>query len=151
MAKSDEVWHSEFDDLMDKDDASLTDEECERIRWLIELVEDGYYDPFRIDQADVAELMKLNGIVSEEDAYIHNFTDEDEKRLADRLEENWDNLNNHSKVVYHVIKNTSSLPRWRRPYHPTQEFLEGLKEFLKMDPRLRKIWYLDLCIQQTQD
>ena len=55
MGKSDEVWHSEFDNLMDEDDASLTDEECERIRWLIELVEDGYYDPFRIDQADVAE------------------------------------------------------------------------------------------------
>jgi hypothetical protein len=127
MGKSDEVWHSEFDDLMDKDDASLTDEECERIRWLIELVEDGYYDPFRIDQADVAELMKLNGIVSEEDAYMHNFTEEDEKRLADRLENDWDNLDDYGKVIYHVINQTSSLPRWRRPSPPTQEYIRSFE------------------------
>ena len=135
MGKSDEVWHSEFDDLMDKDDASLTDEECERIRRLIELVEDGYYDPFRIDQADVAELMKLNGIVSEEDAYMHNFTEEDEKRLADRLENDWDNLDDYGKVIYHIIKETPNLPRWRRPYLPTQEYVRSLKVFLDKDPK----------------
>jgi hypothetical protein len=39
MRKSDEVWHSELDNLMDEDDASLTDEECERMRWLIELLD----------------------------------------------------------------------------------------------------------------
>ena len=67
---------------MDKDDAYLPDEEYERKCLLKELVEDGYYDPFRIDQADVAELMKLKNIISKEDAYSHNFTKEDEKRLA---------------------------------------------------------------------
>ena len=81
MAKSDEVWHSEFDNLMDEDDASLTDEEYERKYYIKDLVEDGYYDPFRIYQADVADLMKLNDIVSEDNAYMHNFT-EDETRLA---------------------------------------------------------------------
>ena len=135
MGKSDGVWYSEFDNLMDEDDASLTDEECERIRWLIELVEDGYYDPFRIDQADVAELMKLNGIVSEEDAYMHNFTEEDEKRLADRLENDWDNLDDYGKVVYHIVKDTSNLPRWRKPYPPTQEYIHSLKEFLDINPQ----------------
>ena len=57
MEKSDEVWHLKLDELMDDDNASLTDEEYERKHWLKELVEEGYYDPFLIDQADVAELM----------------------------------------------------------------------------------------------
>ena len=113
--------------MIDENDASLTDEEYERKCWLKELVEDGYYDPFRIDQADVAELMKLNGIVSEEDAYMHNFTEEDEKRLADRLENDWDNLDDYGKVIYHVINQTSSLPRWRRPSPPTQEYIRSFE------------------------
>jgi hypothetical protein len=63
------------------------------IEWFSEeLLEYGYYDPFRIDQADIAELMKLNDIVSEDAAYSHNFTEEDEKRLTDTLENDWDNL-----------------------------------------------------------
>ena len=80
--KSDEEWHSGTNELIDEDDTSLTDEEYERKCWLKELVEDGYYDPFRIDQADVAELMKLKNIIPEEDSYTHNFTDEDEKRCT---------------------------------------------------------------------
>lgn len=119
---------------MDEDDASLNDEERER-KWYLELVEDGYYDPFRIDQTDIAELMHLNGIVSEDVAYTNDFTEEGEKRLAKVLEDDWDNLDDYSKVMYHVTMNTTNLPRWRRPYPPTQEFLEGLKEFLNMDPR----------------
>jgi hypothetical protein len=98
------------------------------------LVEDGYYDPFRIDQGDVAELMKLKNIISEEVAYSQNFSVEDEKRLADMLEDDWNNLDDHSKVVYHVIKNISSLPRWRRPYPPTEEHIRTLKKFLKINP-----------------
>lgn len=100
--------------------------------------EDGYYDPFRIDQADVAELMKLKIVVSEEDAYTHNFTDEDEKRLADVLEDDWDNLDDYSRVVYHIIMDTSSLPRWRRPYPPTEEYMRSLKDFLSIDPSSAK-------------
>jgi hypothetical protein len=66
-----EERHPETDELVDSTtDASLTDEECERKYYLRELVEDGYYDPFRIDQADVAELMKLKNIIPEEDATI---------------------------------------------------------------------------------
>src|ERR671919_3074385 len=118
--KSDEEWHSGTNELIDEDDTSLTDEEFERKYWLTELVNDGYYDPYRIDQDDVADLLKLNGIVPEDAANLHNFTDEDEKRLGDRLENEWDNLDDYSKVVYHVIRNTSGLPRWRRPYPPTQ-------------------------------
>src|SRR5918995_27679 len=139
MGKSDEVWHSEFDELIDENDASLTDEECERKYRLKGLVEDGYYDPFRIDQADVAELMKLNGIVSEEDAYMHNFTEEDEKRLADRLENDWDNLDDYGKVIYHIIKDTQNLPRWRRPYLPIQEYVRSLKVFLDKDAKSTKL------------
>jgi plasmid maintenance system antidote protein VapI len=75
---------------MDEDDASLNDEERERIWYLDELVEDGYYDPFRIDQTDIAELMHLNGIVSEDVAYANDFTEEDEKRLAKVLETDWE-------------------------------------------------------------
>lgn len=63
---------------MDEDDASLNDEERERKWYLDELVEDGYYDPFRIDQTDIAELMHLNGIVSEDVAYANDFTEEDD-------------------------------------------------------------------------
>src|ERR687891_1287505 len=116
-------------------DASLTDEECERKYRLKGLVEDGYYDPFRIDQDDIAGLMKSNVIVLDKDAYSHNFSEVDEKRLADRLENDWDNLDDYGKVVYHVIKNTSSLPRWRRIYPPTQEHIHSLKEFLDINPQ----------------
>lgn len=135
--KSDER-HPGIDELMDEDDASLTDEECERRSCLIELVDDGYYDPFRIDQGDIAELMKLKNIMSEEDAYSQNFTVEDEKRLADALEEDWNNINDYDKVVYYIIMNTSSLPRWRIPYPPTQEHMQSLKEFLNIYPRSPK-------------
>ena len=121
--------------MIDEDDTSLTDEEYERKCWLKELVEDGYYDPFRIDQADVAEFMKLNNIISVEDAYAHNFSDEDGKRLADRLENDWDNLDDYGKVIYHIIKETPYLPRWRRPYPPTQEYIHSLKEFLDINPQ----------------
>ncbi|MPZ06483.1 MAG: hypothetical protein GEU26_08705 [Nitrososphaeraceae archaeon] len=103
------------------------------------MVEGGTYDPFRIDQADIAGLMISNGIVSEDDAYLHNFNEQDEKRLAVELEDNWDVLDDYSKVVYHVIWNTANLPRWRKPYPLTQEFLEGLKGFLSKDPRSAKI------------
>ena len=82
--------------------------------YLKELVEDGYYDPFRIDQPDVAELMKLKIVVSEEDAYTHNFTDEDEKRLADMLEDDWDNLDDYSRVVNHTIRDTSGTSRMEK-------------------------------------
>lgn len=135
MTKSDEVRRLEFDDLMDEDDASLTDEERKRKWYLEELLEDGYYDPFRIDQDEIVELMKLNGVVSEENAYMHNFTEVDEKRLADRLEDQWDDLDDYGRVVYHIIKNTSSLPRWRRPYPPTQKYIYSLKEFLDINPQ----------------
>ena len=67
---------------MDEDDASLNDEERERKWYLDELVEDGYYDPYRIDQADIADMAKLNGILPEDAAYSHNFTEEYERRLA---------------------------------------------------------------------
>jgi hypothetical protein len=124
---SDRDWISNIDELMDEDDASLADEECER-KWVLnEIVVDGYYDPCRIDQTDVAGLMILQGITSEEDAYLHNFTEEDEKRLADVLGDNWNNLDGYSKVVYHVIMNTASLPRWRRPYPPAEEYMQSLK------------------------
>jgi hypothetical protein len=97
-------------------------------------VEDGYYDPFRIDHWDIAELMQFKNIVSKEDAFSHNFTEEDEMRLVEVLEINWDSLDDYYKVVYHVINQTSSLPRWRRPYPPTQEHIRTLKEFLKINP-----------------
>lgn len=77
----------------------------------------------------------LARLVSEEDAYAHNFTDEDEKRLADALKDDWDNLDDYSKVVYHIIKDTSNLPRWRKPYPPTQEHIHSLKEFLDINPQ----------------
>lgn len=135
----DKEWHSDIDELVDSTtDSSLTEDECERKRYLRELVEDGYYDPFRIDQADVAELMKLKIVVSEEDTHTHNFTDEDEKRLADLLEDDWDNLDDYSRVVYHIIMNTSSLPRWRRSYPPTEEYMRSLKDFLSIDPSSAK-------------
>ena len=120
---------------MDEDDSSLTDEECETKWYLDELVEEGYFDPFRIDQTDVAELMKLNGIVSEDDAYSHNFTEQDEKGLADVLENDWDNLSEYCKVVYHIIRDTPGLPRWRKPYSPSQEHTRTLREFLKINPK----------------
>ena len=48
----------EIDKLMDEDDESLIDEEYEKKCQLKELVENGYYDPFRIDQSDIESLMK---------------------------------------------------------------------------------------------
>ncbi len=133
--KSEEARYSELDDLMNEDNASLTDEEYERKYYLIGLVEDGYYDPFRIDQAGIGELMKLKSIVNEEDAYSLNFTVKDEKRLADLLENDWDNLSEYYKVVYHTIRDTSGLPRWRKPYPPSQEHMQAVREFLKINPK----------------
>ncbi|MGH9952424.1 MAG: hypothetical protein ACRD5J_12400 [Nitrososphaeraceae archaeon] len=129
------VWHLEIDELMDEDDTILTDEEYEKKWRHKELIEDGYYDPFRIDQGDIAQLMKLNNVVSEEDADAHRFGEGDEMRLAYILEDNWDDLDEYSKVVYHVIRNTPSLPRWRRPYPPTRDHMQCLNEFLSIDPR----------------
>lgn len=96
---------------MDVDDTSLTDEEYEIKSSFKELVEDGYYDPFRIDQADIGELLKLKGIISEEDVYLQNYTLGDEKNLADVLENDWDNLSEYCKVVCHIIRDTPGLPR----------------------------------------
>lgn len=135
----DKEWQSQIDELMDDDDTSLTDEECERKYSIKELVEDGYYDPFRIDQADIGELLKLKNIISEEDAYLQNYTLEDEKRLADVLENDWDNLSEYCKVVYHIIRDTPGLPRWRKPYPPTQEYMRAIREFLKINPKLTNI------------
>ena len=99
------------------------------------MTEEGYYDPYRIDQADIGELMKLKNIISEEDVYLQNFTVEDEKRLADVLENDWDNLSEYCKVVYHIIRDTPGLPRWRKPYPQTQEHTRTLREFLKINPK----------------
>jgi hypothetical protein len=52
----------------------------------------------------------------------------------DALKDDWDDLDDYSKIVYHVIRNTSGLPRWRRPYPPTQEYIRNLKEFLAKNP-----------------
>lgn len=60
IRKSDKDLHSEFNELMDEDDASLTDEKYERRSCLIELVEDGYYDPFRIDQSDLGAMKSIS-------------------------------------------------------------------------------------------
>jgi hypothetical protein len=54
---------------------------------------------------------------------------------AIRLEANWDNLDDYGKVVYHIIKDTPNLSRWRRPYPPTQEHSHSLKEFLDINPQ----------------
>ena len=121
--------------MIDENDASLTDEEYEKKYYFKELVEDGYYDPYRIDQVDIAGLMNLNKVVSEEDADAHDFSRDDEMRLAYILEDNWDNLDDYSKVVYHIIKDTQNLQRWRKPYPPTQEYMLALRKFLKIDPR----------------
>lgn len=136
--ESEEECHSEIDGLMDENDGSLTEEEYEKKCHLKELGDDGYFDPYRIDQGDIAELMALNNIVSIEDAYAHNFAEGDQMRLADVLERNWFNLDNFSKVVYHVIRNTPNPPKWRRPYPPTVEYIRDLEEFLHIDPRLRE-------------
>ena len=98
------------------------------------MVEDGYFDPFRIDQDDIAGLMKSNVIVLDKDAYSHNFSEVDEKRLADRLENDWDNLDDYGKVVYHKIKDTPNFPKWRKSYPPTQG-VYSLKEFLDINPQ----------------
>jgi hypothetical protein len=60
----------------------LSEKKCERKRYLEDLAEDGYYEPYLVDLADVAWLIKWKNIVSEEDANALNFTIKDEKRLA---------------------------------------------------------------------
>jgi hypothetical protein len=81
--------------------------------------------------------MVLKNIISD-DASALNFTLEDEKKLLKVLEDDWDNLDDYCRNAYHVINHTWGIPRWRRPYPPTQEFIQSLKEFLSIDPKSTK-------------
>ncbi len=101
------------------------------------LIDDGYYEPYRVDFGDVAYLMQRNNIISD-DACALDFTREDEKKLAKELEDDWDNLDDYCRVVYHIINRTGDLPRWGRPYPPTQDFMQRLTEFLRIDPKTTK-------------
>ena len=86
---------------------------------------------------DVDYLMSLQNIISEEDGI--NYTREDEKKLVKILEDDWDNVNEYHRFVYHIINHTWGGPSWCWPYPPTQEFIQSLKEFLKIDPRTTKL------------
>ena len=138
--KSKEERRSELDDeLVDSmTDTFLTEEEFERKRYLKRLIDDGYYEPYRVDLGDVAALMASKNIVSEENAQSFNFCREDEEKLLKMLENDWDNLSDYDKTLYHIINHTVDVPMWRRPYPPTREFMESLKEFLNNDPRSTK-------------
>lgn len=96
-------------------------------------IEEGYHDLYLVDQNDVAEYMISKNILPEEDA--RDFTPEDERKLARVLEDDWDNLNDYSKMMYHVIKRTAGFPNWRMPHYPTKKFMRWLKKFLDKDPR----------------
>jgi hypothetical protein len=80
---SEEERHSELDDeLVDSmTDTFLTEEEYERKQYLKRLIDDGYYEPYRVDMGDVAALMASKNIVSEENAQSFNFCREDEEKL----------------------------------------------------------------------
>jgi hypothetical protein len=139
IKKSEEEWHAELDELVDSmTDTFLTEEECERKWYLKKLIDDGYYEPFMVDGGDLAALMTEKKIVSEEDAPSFSFSREDEKKLVKVLENEWDNLSKYDKFAYHVINHTADLPCWRRPYSPTQEFIQRLNAFLSMNPKSTK-------------
>jgi hypothetical protein len=55
-------------------DTDLTEDEYERKMYLRKLIDDGYYEPYRVDGGDLAALMTEKKIVSEEDAWAFNFT-----------------------------------------------------------------------------
>ena len=105
--------------------------------YLRRLIDDGYYEPYRVDFGDVANLMRWKNIISD-DACALDFTREDEKKLAKELEDDWDNLDDFCRTAYHVINHTWELPRWGRPYPPTQDFMQRLTEFLRIDPKTTK-------------
>jgi hypothetical protein len=115
----------------------LTEDELERKCELERLIQDGVWEPYQVDAGDVADLMSSKNIISEEDGI--NYTREDEKKLVKVLEDDWDNVNEYDRFVYHIINHTWGVPSWRRPYPPTQEFIQSLKEFLKIDPRTTKL------------
>ena len=96
-------------------------------------IEDGYHDLYRVDHGDVAEYMISKNILPKEDAF--DFTPEDEEKLARVLEDDWDNLDDYSKLIYHVIKRTKGFPNWKESRLPTKKFIQCLKEFLDTDPR----------------
>jgi hypothetical protein len=135
--KSKEEWYAKLDELVDASDTHLTENERESKWCLQKLIDDGYYDPYRVDLADVAGLMVLKNIISD-DASALNFTLEDEKKLLKVLEDDWDNLDDYCRVVYHIINRTGDLPRWGRPYPATQDFMQRLTEFLRIDPKTTK-------------
>jgi hypothetical protein len=136
IKKSEEEWHAELDELVDSmTDTDLSEDEFERKWYLKRLIEDGYWDPYRVDLGDLVALMQEKNIISDNTSDI---TRADEKKLAKVLEDDWDNLDDYNKVVYHIINHTGDLPRWRRPYSPTQDFMQMLTEFLKMDPKTTK-------------
>lgn len=97
-------------------------------------IEDGYHDLYQVDRGDVAEYMISKYILPKEDAF--DFTPEDEEKLARVLENDWDNLDDYSKMMYHVLKRTIGFLDGRRSCPPTEEFIQWLKEFLDRDPRL---------------
>jgi hypothetical protein len=96
---------------VDTCDAFLTEEECERKWYLIRLMEDGYYDPYPVDQADVTALMKCYNILPEEDTSVLNFSRENEKKVAKALKDDWDSLDEYHRYVYHVINCCTSRHR----------------------------------------
>ena len=48
--------------------------------------------------------MSSKNIISEEDGI--NYTREDEKKLVKVLEDDWDNVNEYHRFVYHIINHT---------------------------------------------
>lgn len=48
-----EEWHAELDELLDTSNTDLTEDDCERKRCLRRLIDDGYYEPYRVDFGDV--------------------------------------------------------------------------------------------------
>jgi hypothetical protein len=54
----------------------------------LRLIQDGVWEPYRVDAADVDDLMSSKNIISEEDGI--NYTREDEKKLVKVLEDDWD-------------------------------------------------------------
>lgn len=85
------------------------------------MLESGFYEPFQVDACEVADLMREKNIISEEDIDYLHYTKEDENRLKEVLENEWDTLPETYKVIWHVL-NQTSLPRWGKLY-PSHDFL----------------------------
>ncbi len=79
------------------------------LNYLRELVQFGYYEPYQITLVDMADIMRRNKVISEEDADRLHCTKEDEIKLKKTLVDNWDSLDEYDRAICHVERNTSKL------------------------------------------